>query len=131
MKLIYYADDDIDDLTIFKDAIESTEYQVVVFFSGEALLESLRESEQKPDIIFLDIYMPLQYGDEILVQIRKEEQYNSIPVVLVTGSLVENQIDKYLADGANYLMEKESSLIKFRDVLNNILKIDWSTFKWN
>ncbi len=131
MKLIYYADDDIDDLNIFKDAIESTEYQVVVFFSGKALLESLEESERKPDIIFLDIHMPLQYGDEILVQIRSKSEFDNIPVVLVTGSLVSNQIDKYLQDGANYLMQKEASLLKFREILNTILRIDWRNFKWD
>lgn len=129
MKLIFYADDDIDDLTIFQEAIASNDTTVVVFFSGTALLEKLGDSDEKPDAIFLDQNMPLRYGDEILLAIRNNPEYASIPVIMVTGSLVEAQVETFLNLGANHIIKKETSLFAFKDVLQKVLAIDWANYK--
>ncbi len=129
MKLIYYADDDLDDLNIFQDAADGQGYIVVVFFTGQELYETLLATPKKPDLIFLDVQMPLTQGDEILKMIRIHEEYTKVPVILVTGSLPPSKIERYIGDGASYLVRKMNSLFLFREQIAEILHKDWENYK--
>ena len=84
-QLIYYLDDDIDDLYIFKDVAESLGHEVSIFVNGNELLKALK-GKQLPDIIFLDIRMPVFNGEEILHLIKKTENSMHIPVVMISAS---------------------------------------------
>ena len=53
-KLIYYLDDDFDDLGFFKEITEELGHTVKVFSDGRKMLLVLEIQEQKPDIIFLE-----------------------------------------------------------------------------
>ncbi len=84
MKKIFLIDDDEDDQFMFKEVIESINptLQCETATNGKIALDKLKVSASLPDIIFLDLNMPVMNGFDFLIQIKKENQLNEIPVVI-------------------------------------------------
>src|SRR5690606_38974680 len=74
-KLLYYLDDDSDDLYFFKIAAQSLGQNFSLFLSGYDMLQSLRTAKHKPDIIFLDLHMPVLNGEEILNILKNSKEF--------------------------------------------------------
>ena len=89
--IVFYADDDTDDLELVEDAFSrySKDVEVITARDGsQALnwLQGISPRDLKPCLIILDINMPFYNGKEVLKQIRNNEQLNDVPVVLFTTS---------------------------------------------
>jgi len=126
-QIIYYLDDDPDDLYFFKEVAETLGHSVSIFVNGNVMLKAL--GKEKPDIIFLDIRMPVFNGDEILDVIKKSEDWQNIPVVMISGAYPKSLVQRYLDSGANYLMKKPIDLGDLKASLEQVLNIDWNTFQ--
>jgi len=126
---IFYLDDDTDDLYVFKEVAEALGHSVFLFINGNEMLRALGKKDQLPDIIFLDIRMPVFNGEEILHIIKKTENSKHIPVVMISGHNPKSLVRQYLESGANYLMKKPSSLSEFRPALEHVLGINWDKFQ--
>ncbi|RYY92696.1 MAG: response regulator [Chitinophagaceae bacterium] len=95
---LYYAEDDLDDLHIFREALEAhPEVRVTHFANGRLLLDVLEAApeERFPCLIVLDLNMPVLTGRDTLVQLRTNPRYTGIPVLLFTTS--NSEIDKKFA----------------------------------
>ena len=125
-QLIYYLDDDVDDLFFFKEAAEALGHDVVTFVNGQEMLRTLSKAP-RPDIIFLDVRMPVFEGEEILHVIKKLEESKNIPVVMISGSYPKSVVQHYLDSGANYMMKKPD-FGDMKSALEYVLKIDWDNF---
>jgi CheY-like chemotaxis protein len=125
-QLIFYLDDDLDDLEFFKDIAENLGHRVSTFTNGNELFYSLRHEWEKPDIIFLDIHMPVLNGEEILDVIKKSEDYKHIPIVMISGAYPKKLVRHFQESGANYLMKKPL-VHDFESALEEVLKIDMHT----
>lgn len=125
---IYYLDDDTDDLYFFKEIAESLGHNVTIYVSGHEMLRSLNKG-RLPDIIFLDIRMPVFDGEQILDVIKKSDDWKDIPVVMISGAYPKSAVRKYLDSGANYLMKKPVDINDLSNSLQKILSIDWTNFQ--
>lgn len=125
---IYYLDDDTDDLHFFRETAEALGHSVSIYVNGNFMLKDLAKGTL-PDIIFLDIFMPVFNGEQILDIIKKSEEWGNIPVVLISGVYPKSAIRRYLESGANYLMKKPTDVADLRQSLEQVLNIDWSTFR--
>jgi CheY-like chemotaxis protein len=88
---ILYIDDDDDDLMIVADAFEryTTNLRIIHAhngFEGLRLLKEMAEEKKLPCLIILDINMPVVDGKQTLIEIRKNSDYNDIPMALFTTS---------------------------------------------
>lgn len=97
---IVYAEDDLDDLFIVKQAFERYDGQISIVhsFNGFEALEELARLQQAntlPCLILLDINMPGMDGRETLIQLKQQDDYKDIPVVLFTTS--SSPLDKAFA----------------------------------
>lgn len=128
-QFIYYLDDDTDDLHFFSEAVETLGHSIKPFVNGNLMLRALEKEKELPDIIFLDIIMPVFNGEQILDIIRKSPQWNHIPVVLITGVYPKSAVGKYLESGANYLMKKPAEVTDLRSTIEHVLAIDWAHFR--
>lgn len=122
-KSIYYLDDDRDDLYIFQQVAQSLGHEVKTFINGHELLSSLIPPQKKPDVIFLDIHMPILRGEEILIILKSSEVWKHIPVVMISGAYPKKLIRYFTEVGANYLM-KRPVMNDFKNALEEVLKID-------
>lgn len=73
-----------------------------------AALEKMEESDP-PDLILLDIFLPDISGIELLTQIKKKNKLKDIPVVILTGSNVDQNIQKSYDLGASSYLVKPIS----------------------
>lgn len=107
---IFSADDDSDDQDLLEEALISAglKYDLLRFPNGLLLLQHLsvvaRNPLTRPDIIFLDLNMPVINGREVLKEIKNENFSGAFPVVILTTSnaredklfCIENGADAYL-----------------------------------
>ena len=127
-KRIFYLDDDLDDLYVFKDVADELGHDVSIFVNGSVMLKALA-SQPAPDILFLDIVMPVFNGEEIFHIIKKSEKWRDIPIVMISGHSPKSLIMQYLDAGAKYVMKKPANLADFRIALEHVLNIDWEKFQ--
>jgi len=102
--IVFYADDDTDDLELVQDAFGryTNDVEVVTATDGvQALsyLQSLDEYSSAPCLIILDINMPLLNGKDVLLKIKDIPPLVSVPVVLFTTS--SSALDKEFAKKYN------------------------------
>jgi CheY-like chemotaxis protein len=84
---IWLADDDLDDCEVFRDVLEQLvpTASLTVISNGEELMNLLSPSN-KPDILFLDINMPLKTGLDCLLEIRAQRHFSRLPIVVFSSS---------------------------------------------
>lgn len=98
MKTIFLIDDDPDDREIFAESLLS-DHPSFFYHEAEngaaafALLQS--ESFVKPDLIFLDLNMPIMDGRVFLKKIKEDPALNNIPVIIYSTS--SSEADKMFA----------------------------------
>lgn len=122
--IIFYADDDADDLDIFNGVASYLGFKLQIYRSGIEILRAL-EQDVSPGIIFMDINMPRDSGFEVLFQIRRHPKYHKVPVIIYTTSKEPSDIEKAWGLGANFYIIKSGS---YDDVVNGIrtaMGINW------
>ncbi len=124
--LIIYVDDDEEDLSNFQEAVGEIA-EVKVFERGGDMLKML--PSLTPKIIFVDLNMPLKSGYEIIQEIRSAEQYNSIPIVVLSTASDNISVTKSRELGANYFIQKPTTLHKLAKSVRHALNINWEKFK--
>lgn len=90
---VLLADDDNDDRELFSEALASIDAEVLyegVVDGGEAI-EALAGDAHRPNIIFLDINMPVMNGWDVLKRIKSDSQYDDIPVIVYSTSSGERE----------------------------------------
>ena len=93
--LVLYADDDIDDIDLIRDAFRHyPSVEIVDFENGEALLhyaQHLASVDVTPCLIILDVNMPRMDGKSTLRALRSMESYQHTPVILYTTSTLPDE----------------------------------------
>jgi len=80
---ILVVDDDVDLVAVMKGTLESKPYEVIVAYNGKEGLEKAKK--EKPDLILLDIMMPVMDGFNFAEQFGKEPSLSKIPVLALTS----------------------------------------------
>ncbi|MAW95584.1 MULTISPECIES: response regulator [unclassified Leeuwenhoekiella] len=108
---ILAVEDDENDITLMKRIFQKQmpDYSIKYISDGEEALEYLRSTkfrEEPPRLILLDIKIPKVSGLELLKSIRLMDEYKSIPVVMLSSSDREDEIQLSYHLGANSYIEK-------------------------
>jgi len=106
---ILLVDDDIDFVEATKTVLESKPYEVIVAHEGDEGLRKARE--EKPDLILLDIIMPVKDGFTAAEQFKKDPQLSKIPVLMLT-SFATKGAQSSLARGRGLTLETEDYIDK-------------------
>ncbi len=127
---ILMADDDIDDRLMAKEASEEARlYSTLIFVEdGEELMEYLYHRGKyadhsgfpQPDLILLDLNMPLKDGREALREIKSDPDLRHIPVIVLTTSKAEEDICLVYDLGANSFITKPVSFEGIVDVMKSL-----------
>jgi CheY-like chemotaxis protein len=100
---------------------------------GQEAIEFLRrqgnyENAEKPDLILLDLNMPKKDGLQVLEEMKRDKELQTIPVILFTTSECAEDIFKSYAYGANTFITKPTRIDELREVLDDIGRY-WSHAK--
>ena len=104
-KKILLVDDDMRNVFALKKLLNDESMQVVV---GKDGLEALRRIEEHPDIdlILMDIMMPNMDGYEAMVEIRKRQHFNELPIIALTAKAMKGDRTKCIKAGASDYLAK-------------------------
>ena len=91
MAKILVADDVYSELQLIQKTLISHGHQIVTAMDGEEALK--KTSEEKPDLIILDVIMPKKNGFQVCRIIKKTAELKDIPVILVTSK--DQDSDKF------------------------------------
>ena len=128
MKKIFLVDDDEDDQFLFKEALELIDpaLQCETAYNGKIALEMLKANASHPDLIFLDLNMPIMNGFDLLIHIKKDISLSKIPIGVFSTS--NNLRDKELTkdSGALFFITKPSDFQELVKKLREVLFTDFS-----
>lgn len=120
---ILLADDDHDDTFLFQEALEQVPVETLlsVAENGVDLLRILKGSKCKPDMIFLDMNMPVKNGLECLEEIRGTTGYEQVPIVILSTSIAQHLWESAYRNGANLYIQKPTSFNSLIEILKRCL----------
>ncbi len=128
---ILLADDDEDDCTFFKEAMDDLPFSVTIMTvsDGVQLMKLLSDMEpvNLPDILFLDLNMPRKSGFECLSEIKKIDKLKHLPVIIFSTSLDIDVVDLLYKRGAIYYIRKPGDFSKLKKVILDALTITTQT----
>ncbi|PWB24161.1 response regulator [Flavobacterium sp. HTF] len=118
-KNILQIDDDSDDCELFMEALEeiSSASYMAIYDPVEAL-RKLMKYEIEPDVIFLDLNMPIMSGIEFLTEIKKQEKLKEIPIIIFSTSQLEHIINEAKDYGAQDFISKPNNFNDLKDILS-------------
>ena len=87
-KKILVVDDEPDILRIVTFRLEKTGYEVITAINGQEALDLIEKD--KPDLILLDLRLPIIDGYEVCRHLKGDKELKKIPVILLTASAVRD-----------------------------------------
>jgi two-component system alkaline phosphatase synthesis response regulator PhoP len=103
-KKILIVDDEPSIIVALQFLMEQNGYETLVAFSGEEAMEVV--AHHRPDLILLDIMLPVVDGFEVCQRVREKADWKDIRIVLVTALDRESNVAKGLALGADAYVTK-------------------------
>lgn len=119
MKKILIVDDEPNIVMSLEYTFKKNDFQVFIARDGLEALELLKT--ECPDIIILDVMMPLVDGYATLEQIKKDERLAACKVVFLSAKNKESDIQKGLSLGADLYMTKPFSIKKLVEQVNGLI----------
>ncbi len=107
--VIILLDDDDEEHILFKEVADDFVEinSVISFFKGNELLAHLNDSSAIiPDILFLDLNMPILSGIDCLVEIRKDTRFKNLPIASYSTSSSKNDMKIAYQNGADFYINK-------------------------
>lgn len=121
-KNILQIDDDADDCEFFMEALQAvSQADYTSMHNPVEALRKLIEQELIPDVIFLDLNMPIMSGFEFLTEIKKQDILKNIPVIIYSTSQMEENKNKASAFGASGYISKPSDFNEMKRILTTFV----------
>jgi DNA-binding response OmpR family regulator len=102
--LVLVVDDQRDILGLIRLRLEQAGYEVVTATDGEQALELV--GKLQPNLVVLDVMLPVIDGREVTRRIRADARTAGIPVLLVSASVHEHEVQEGLDAGADDYLPK-------------------------
>ncbi|HXI12850.1 MAG TPA: response regulator [Thermoanaerobaculia bacterium] len=110
MNKILLVEDSADDVDLTLRAFRKTdsELEVIVARDGVEALDKLAAADDHtlPALVLLDLKMPKMGGLDVLREIRKRPETRHLPVVMLSSSVQEEDVEASYASGANAYLRK-------------------------
>jgi two-component system phosphate regulon response regulator PhoB len=116
---ILVIDDDPEITEIIKSFLSGAGYDVLV--ENSAVMGVEKSKTYRPDLILLDIMMPVMDGYEVCSSIKKDIMLSSIPVLLLTGKDVNEDGGRGFRCGADLFIKKPFSCERLLQMVRMVL----------
>lgn len=108
MKKILFVEDEEIILDLLQKKLTNEGYELIIARNGQEGLEKLKAAETKPDLVLLDIIMPLMGGFEVMEEIQKNQDLKKIPIIIISNSGQPVELDRAKELGAkDWLIKTE------------------------
>ncbi|MDR7211657.1 response regulator [Flavobacterium piscis] len=118
-KNILQIDDDTDDCELFLEALQAISSALYTSINDPVdALRKLIHKEISPDVIFLDLNMPVMSGMEFLTEIKKNDIIKNIPVIIFSTSQFDEIKRQAKNNGAHDFISKPSDFNELKKILS-------------
>ncbi len=128
---IVLTDDDADDRLFFKEALEEIKIKIDVLYfkDGIELMDYLNKPDVRlPNVLFLDLNMPLKNGMECLKEIRSNSRLKDLAVAIYSTSSSDKDIEEAFVNGANIYIKKPNDFSKLKSILAQVITLNWQYY---
>jgi CheY-like chemotaxis protein len=131
IKNVLLAEDDEEDVFLFKTVLSELNQDIFVTVAtdGNLLMTLLKQTTTLPEMIFLDLNMPHKNGFECLSEIRGNEKWNNIKIVILSTSSQPQHIENAYKSGADLYLAKPVSYTQFKNIMEKCLNLNWECLK--
>lgn len=119
---VLLVEDNPDDVEIARRAFKKTDVvsDIILARDGQEVLDRLfgeEASPARPDLMLLDLNLPRVNGFEVLERVRASELYATMPVVVLTASARQEDVQRTYRLGANSYIQKPAVFERFTHLL--------------
>jgi len=119
MKRILVVDDKATSRELLRTVLEKNGYAISEAADGGEAIEKARA--ESPDLILLDLQMPVRNGYEVLHELRQDPRYATLPIIALTASAMQGDREKALAAGFTAYLTKPVTLAHLRNEVQRLL----------
>jgi two-component system, chemotaxis family, response regulator Rcp1 len=126
-KTILLVEDNKADVRLIEEALKNSSltYEMAMVRDGFAAMEYLHQEGEyaaasRPDLIILDLNLPKKDGREVLAEIKTNPQFKRIPVIILTTSKNEDDIQQSYDLNANCFITKSRNLSQLFTIVRRI-----------
>src|SRR5450432_3423091 len=123
---ILLCDDDSDDCYFFSEALDTlpNSTQLTTVHNGEQLMQLLtKETNELPDVLFLDLNMPRKNGFECLLELKLHKKLKELPVIIFSTSYEHEVVNLLYKNGAQYFIRKPAEFSQLQKVIQRALTL--------
>ncbi len=117
---ILVVDDEPNIVQTLQDRLEMNEYDVIIAHNGKEGLETALQ--EKPDVILLDVIMPIMDGHEMLEALRKHPQGKNIAVIMLTARSQTQDISRANSCGIEDYIVKPFDLSELLEKIETVVE---------
>lgn len=119
---IILIDDDDDDYFFLKKAFQTYSGQITLHHLTDSttLLTSLQSAQTLPSLILLEMHMTAKDGLEILASLKEDIHLRDVPVVVWSGSMADQQVNKCYQAGASSVVIKSNNQADLEGVIQQL-----------
>lgn len=126
--IMLVVEDNLADVVLFQEAVEFTQTPAalhVVSDGGDAMRFLLRRDRYaeapRPDVIVLDLNLPIKNGKEVLVEMASDPELNTIPVAILTTSTAETCVCDVYPKGRCLYFTKTDDFSRLQEIVSKIV----------
>jgi DNA-binding response OmpR family regulator len=118
-KTVMIIEDEPDAAELFAEMMRVNGFRVIKMFSSAPAIPMI--SQEKPDLILLDIMMPDISGLEVLRYMRREPDLATIPVIVVSAKSMPGDIKTGLEAGASLYLTKPVGFLDLKEAVEKVI----------
>jgi CheY-like chemotaxis protein len=119
MKTVLVADDKAPGRELLRTILEQSGHTV---FEASDGIEALRNAREiVPDLIILDLHMPLLDGFGVLKELKQDQRFAATPIIALTASAMQGDRERALSAGFTTYIAKPISLSALRSEIQHLL----------
>ena len=126
MLKVLLVDDDHEEYELINSAFEKLKIPANVMQIENCTDVAGTIKRHKPDIVFMDINMPLINGIECLKSVRADQHFQHLPIIIYSTSSNLKDIHESFRHKANLYVVKPDNLRKLTASLEKVLSFDWN-----
>lgn len=124
---ILLAEDDADDRFLFKTALEemSLPFKLTTVNDGVELMNllSVMNAEDLPDVLFLDLNMPLKNGYQCLAEMKRIENLDLLKIIVFSSAHATSELLQLYQDKDLYFIRKPDNMKEYKKVIHQSLHL--------
>ena len=119
LKKILYVEDQKDIQLVTQYALESiAKFDMKTCSNGKEALDAIHA--YAPDLVLLDVMMPIMDGPTTLENIRKQEKFSKIPIIFMTAKILPNEVSELMELGATGVITKPFDPVTLGELVREI-----------